>query len=1147
MAIPPLITTTGLVLNNMMPGEGALGGYTPKGTASSEGISLMLRGILRAAIATNDPEKLTIAKSLFDSACDIFYHGKRPADVANGQLWNHSWIANGGTSFTVRGPLDAYGNLAEGGFIYNRDSESTVSFVNGEATLNPPPDIVYQVVTESSTLVWNNVFSDLSSGTRLQVDFYIDSAGNQVFGSQTGGSFAQPAIKAGEHTAGGPGFIKLKTNVTGTCGVNYCNSVPTISVQHAELYEAWPMWRKMGENEVSCAADAVHWFIDAYKLAKELEPANTEWQTAIDKMLAVWQAICSQESNSTVMFKEGSNGEYNNFPLTYSYAYGRTNVDDPTSKWNAQPPSTKCRASRTLDGYVTFDLPSENSSVGSGRAIRYGMVFENKPLFLEYTEESSVSVDMRSSVPNLVQIDLINSSGLNYSASVLCNSSLNVVDLPISSFLGFQTIPGDAVGDKTGDWSGDSGGGGGGDVDTYVPPVYSAVSFPGRRAGLIGDSITYANTFYNPPLGAPSPFDDDGQFGGGSTGGGQSTADGYYEYFGFGTCGYFTYANQILGQRLMLEPAIQDRSAEELGLGGPVGRYKNGNNFGIAGSRTDRWELAQDDTLGDGILEVGPMYNARRYINKFDVVVMMGGTNDLAGGSVTARAVFSNLRRFAYEMAAAGKWVFLLTIMPRTTEWLGGYYSPAGDGRFKPSLPKDPGAAYTIEKQELVRTRILEVNSLLRAEFGGTGPDKKANIWLVDTYNELAGPNGRDPFGLVSSSTDPTAKATYGNWKPGNTGIQCMYDGLHPGPGGAYFTGKKLAEVMVSAGVPPKGTGAAWPYSVGPNLLGNPNFVVTTTRPNTPSGKSNVMGRAIGLGPALTGPNNSVVTDEPSSVKAARCNVGLGYQYGQVPDYWQIYRSQNTFTNGADAEGWTNFNEYTWSGLLSRYPSLSEYMADSTWLDGQVLTSVVTHNGATALKIEVNIPQTGNKSEAVVIRSLVPKGQHGPWDNYGYAVFDYSAWFSDPANGGVGPTQDQVNTVINTLYQPGDFVYAESRVLMENVLNLYTWRMALNFLAMDSSAITNGDVTTTGAPITAYANSQNFWPPTKLKEIKLISSPQELTFRTPAVKAPQQRSYENQYVAQYNFEFAFDCSEGPATAVIYIKNPGVYKITGGLQ
>ena len=43
-----LITEEGLVLNNMMPDTGALGGYTPLGTASSEGISLMLRGMVRA-------------------------------------------------------------------------------------------------------------------------------------------------------------------------------------------------------------------------------------------------------------------------------------------------------------------------------------------------------------------------------------------------------------------------------------------------------------------------------------------------------------------------------------------------------------------------------------------------------------------------------------------------------------------------------------------------------------------------------------------------------------------------------------------------------------------------------------------------------------------------------------------------------------------------------------------------------------------------------------------------------------------------------------------------------------------------------------------------------------------------------------------
>ena len=1133
MPIPPLITTTGLVLNNMMPGEGALGNYTPKGTASSEGISLMLRGIVRAAIATGDTTKTAFAKFLFDGACEHFFKGVRPtADVA--QKWHHSWICNGGASFPVRGPLDPSGDLALSGYLYKRNPESSVVFTNGVGQLTPPPDVVYQVVSNNATFVWGNVFSALNTGSVLQVDYYIDSKGNKVFGSQNIGSFGSPSLKPSEHTDGSPGKIVLKTAVSGTLGVNYCVTVPEAIVGYGELYEAWPMWRKLATEEVSTAGDAIHWFIDAFALGVELEPSNPDWKNALDRMLYIWELTCTQESSSNFMFKGGANGPYNNFPLTYAYGYGKNNVDDDTSNWEGIPPTTRFDVSRTVDGYVTFDLPEDYSEKTTGGSIRYGVAFENKPLFLSYTTDSTVSMDIRSSITQPMTVTITDNAGVSYSSLALAGPITPVQSIAMSSFKLFQEVDGDSLGERLGDWSNIDLPP---DVDNYVPPIYSAVSFPGRRTALVGDSITWMNTFHNPAVGDPSPYTSD-VFGVGGGSGGQTAANGRYQYYGAGMCGYFVYANQILGQRLTLEPALQDRQAAEAADSPAyVGRYKNGNNFAIAGSRTINWELPSDNTLNDGKLEVGPVYNARRYITEYDVVVMLGGTNDLAGAATSAQTVFANLRKFAYEFAAAGKWVFVQTIMPRTVERLGGYYSPAGAGWIGSPDKIDPEAAYTREKQELVRDRILEVNALLRAEFGGVGAARKANIWFVDSYADLVGPNGRDPFGHVSHATDPLAKATKGNWKPGNTGMIGFYDGLHPGPSGAYYAGKKLAEVMIAAGVPASTSLPSLPFTVGSNLLVNPTFTRTTTRPATANGKTNVLGRAIGLGPALTDATHAIATDANPTM-AARCNVGLGYQHGQVPDYWQFYRSQNTFANPVEAEGWTNFNEYTWSALSTLYPNLINYTDDSTWADGAVVTEITTHGGSPALKLTVNIPVTGNKSEAFVLRTLVPHGQHGSWDDYGWAVFSGWNW----ANG--SPPQDLVTTVTNTMYGPGDYLFSKATLAMSGVSNMYTWRMSLNFLSIDFSAVSTGDTSTTGAIISSLAHSQNFWTPDLITEIGMVASPDELVVQSPIVKAPITDPLQNQYFAQYNFEFAFDCSVSPGTAVIYIKNPGVFKVTG---
>ena len=43
---------------------------------------------------------------------------------------------------------------------------------------------------------------------------------------------------------------------------------------------------------------------------------------------------------------------------------------------------------------------------------------------------------------------------------------------------------------------------------------------------------------------------------------------------------------------------------------------------------------------------------------------------------------------------------------------------------------------------------------------------------------------------------------TLGNYHPNYGELVAMHDGLHPGPAGAYVMGKKLAQVMIAAGVP---------------------------------------------------------------------------------------------------------------------------------------------------------------------------------------------------------------------------------------------------------------------------------------------------------------------------------------------------------
>jgi lysophospholipase L1-like esterase len=1043
--LPPLITEEGLVLNNMMPDQGALGNYTPPGTASSEGISLLMRGVLRAAIATGAPDKRDFAHFLFNAACTYFFGGVRPT-ADNTQTWNHSWIANGGAAFSVRGPLQANGDLALSGYLYTRDPQSTVFFTNGVGQLTPPPDVIYQAVTSDSKFVWDNMFSDLTQGNRYQVEYYIDAVGNKVFGTQTGGSFGQPAIPAGEHSDGAPGKIVLTEPLNGNAGVNYAVTVPDVKVSYGELYEAWPMWRKLAQSEVSTAADAIHWFLDAFAMGMELEPDNVDWKNAHDRMMDIWRITCDQQSNSTIIFQAGSSGTYNNFPLTYSYAYGRDNIDNPNTNWTAVPPTTRYSVARTVDRFVSFDMPLNDATIGSAGSIRYGVAFENSPMYLDYTSDSSFSVDMQSNMIQTVSMSITDNAGVSYEASILIGPDSQPQLISPSQFLKFQNAPGDSDGTKTGDW----------DDDPGTLPEYDPVPFPGTRLAMIGDSITWYNTAYVKP-----------------------DWSGLFENWGFGMNGYWTHCDQILNGRLVNEPAVST----------DVSGYKHGLNFAIAGSRIVNAWLPLHDTLGDGVLNVGPMYAALNNITRFDCVLFMYGTNDLAG-NLDASDTLWLIKKAVTDLASRGKWVYLLTITPRSRGELKGY---------------------PIAQIDVIRRRLETINQGLR-DWTINNPEPPPNVFLVDPYTDLLGPNGMDPAGTLSSSVEGGLD-TPGNFRPDFPNRIFMHDGLHPAPTGAYVIGKKLAEVIVASGVPVRpAENQLGTLNLGANLLPNPGMIFTSykaSKTNPLSFNLSSIGWATGLGPALRN----------------GADQHIGFQYGKLPDCWNFWRSTNvdTETIGSGSGGtYSNFQDYMWGGFVGEYPVLAGYIKDSTWPIGSVLVNIGVYAGKPCLQIDFNIPITGNKNEAFVINTPIPRDQHGPWDNYGF------------------DTPDQSTVRPNYVYLAGDTLVAESDVVFQGFdADLVIFDMALYTYGIEPNV-------TLGAVRQSFGNHPFFWPPSEMDRIRFPNNDRKTRVRAPAITIPTYQFTQTMRYAELKWQFSFDCSVKSARGTIIIQNPEVRKVINGI-
>ena len=1045
--LPPLITEEGLVLNNMMPDQGALGGYTPLGTASSEGISLMIRGIARAALVTGNEDMKEFANFLFDAACTHFFGSRPSAEAQNDNMWHHSWICNGGAAFNVRGPLQGNGDLALSGYIYGRDAEASVVFTNGIGQLTPPPDIVYQVVSENAAFVWQNVFSDLTSGQAYEVDFYIDKAGNKVFGTQKGGSFGQPIVPAGQHTDGQPGRIVLKDPINTVCGVNYCVTVPDVKVPYGVLYEAWPMWRHLADNEVSTAADAIHWFLDAFALGMEMDPNNADWRNAYDRMYEIWQTTCKQESDNTRIFQAGANGPYNNFPLSYSYGFGRANIDNPLSDWHVTPPSDKYTALRTDDGFVTFAMPLEDAESGSGGSIRYGVAFENSPLYLSYTNTSSFQLDMKSSVSQTVSMAITGTDGLSYVASIPVGPTSVPQVIGVNQFMMYQQTPGDSEGLDSGDWSGTD--------PNPQPGDWEAVPFPGRRLAMVGDSITWYNTAYVPP----------------------KPGTGKFENWGTGCGGYWTWADQMNPARLVLEPGI---TTDVQGKG-------HGLNFAIAGTKVANWWLESHDTLNDGVLNMGPMYAAMNNLNRFDVVMMMGGVNDLSDNAKSADVV-TVLKKAVSDLASKGKWVFLMAIGPRTRETLDGF---------------------PVEQMDIIRNRAIEVNRAMK-EWIEDGDVPLPNVWFVDHYDKLLGPNGIDPIGLVSSPTG--GKDTVGNFSPLYPDMQALHDGLHPGPLGGYLMGVELDKVLNLAGVPNRQDQTSLgTLTLGPNILSNPSMTFTTykaTSTTPPSFNLSSIGWATGLGIAQKdGAGNHT-----------------GYQFGKLPDCWNLWKANNSEnqTIGIGTGGtYSNFQNYTWGDMAAEFPKVTEYARDATFAPGAVNVSIITDGGVPALKIDFNIPVTGNKNEAIQVSVSVPRDQHGPWDNWGW---------DSPDAGAPRP---------NTVYAAGDILMAESDVkfvdlagsLVSNNLAIYTFGIVpqLEFGAIRQS----------------FGNHMFFWPPSDMDRIRFPVGNISMKIRAPAITIPPYTPAQTIRYADLKWQFAFDCSKVGVTGSIIIKNPVLRKVIAG--
>ncbi|WP_421991649.1 Calx-beta domain-containing protein [Roseococcus sp.] len=645
------------------------------------------------------------------------------------------------------------------------------------------------------------------------------------------------------------------------------------------------------------------------------------------------------------------------------------------------------------------------------------------------------------------------------------------------------------------------------------PPSYASVPFPGRRLAALGDSITYANNLYNPlSLGS-----DQGP-----------TPKMRNEYYSTGASGYIAIANQLLNNALSLQAALQPNTNPGADSTAPHVGY----NFAIYSSRVSQWMLPDFDpapippTVSHNI---GPMLNALNYLDKFDMAVILGGTND-ASGKVRARAILQDLMSYSVQLAQAGKWVFLSTLTPRTADLL--QLSPTGAGYNQ------------IEVQQIMQT-LLDVNQGLRdwltpAE-GRTIPN---NIFLVDAWDKLVGPTASiipgiptDPAGLLSPSSGIVKGAlipsTPGNYRTDAPNLRFMYDGLHMAQPAAYVQAKELVRVMKAVGVPKpvskdqeggSTVAGAAPLTFGPNLMAN-KTMARSTNGSRAVGTKVFTGRAIGLGSPIPVAGFSAPTND------AFTNQGAGYTHGHVPDYWFVYRASN-----ADSESFSNFNGYTYVALNSKPdPAPMSYQANATWADGCLKTALVNETFELNGESFVNEPgfaltftrpagvigsDTVVNNAAFQVRYILGEGQYGPMNSWGYEEYPRPAPVAPP-------------------YSPSDAMMMDCILKFSGLSpNLSAARVVANFLCIDYD---NGN--TNPAVISAIANSESWFPFKNIANCRQHTEDRYVAVRCPIVRAPSPATGETASYAQMCWQFSFDCQALAAAGTITILRPRMCKVT----
>lgn len=314
------------------------GGYFSPESGTSEGQFLTIRGALNIYKVTKDLKWLSLAEELMQAALKYLYKGvPMPEKVDEDNLWLPHWLFNASEEFT-----------AEEYYLNHK-----ATFKNGVATITAAHEMreVYTVRSLDAELEWPNPYA-LIIGKEYKIKNYTMK----------------------DNTA----TITLNEKLNGEAYVVYAD-LGGPQIQHNELYEAWPIWRKLQVGETACAIDSLWWAYDCFKMLAECTGK------------AFYKKATRYTLDSIVEVMKVSN--MNDWHIT-TFKY-----DDPYSgtiglySWQNREPEATFKRDKN-DGSVIIDIPKGEGQVQYGRG----------GISVPFMAHNSIEVKMASNVDTKVTL-----------------------------------------------------------------------------------------------------------------------------------------------------------------------------------------------------------------------------------------------------------------------------------------------------------------------------------------------------------------------------------------------------------------------------------------------------------------------------------------------------------------------------------------------------------------------------------------------------------------------------------------------------------------------------------------------------------------------------------------------------------------------